>query len=249
MRKGIFTAILLFSAATAAQAFTLMSFNIKDCNGMDGTNDPQRTAVAINAVRPDVVAIQEVDSMTNRCGHRDMLAILGRETGLHHYFAPAIDYDGGRYGIGLLTRSEPLAVTRRALPGREEARAIIVAEFPDCFVASTHLSLTPEDSRAAADIIAEMAAAAGKPFIIMGDFNSTPGSATITALEGAGFSTLSNPEVFTFPSDVPDRTLDYVMFYPAASAPVPERVEVIADPLTSDHRPLVVAISGFGNPD
>ena len=249
MRKGIFTAILLLSAASAAQAFTLMSFNIKDCNGMDGTNDPQRTAVSINAARPDIVAIQEVDSMTNRCGHRDMLAILGEKTGMHHYFAPAIDYDGGRYGIGLLSRTEPLTITRRALPGREEARAIIVAEFPDCFVGCTHLSLTPEDSRASADIIAEMAAEAGKPFFIMGDFNSTPGSATITALENAGFYTLSDPTVLTFPSDVPDRTLDYVMIYPSSAAVTPDRVEVVADPLTSDHRPIVVSISGFGKAD
>lgn len=250
MKKGIFTSLLLLSAATAAaQALTLMSFNIKDCNGMDGTNDPQRTAVAINAARPDIVAIQEVDSMTNRCGQRDMLDILGETTGMHHYFAPAIDFDGGRYGIGLLSRTEPLAITRRALPGREEARAIIVAEYPDCFVACTHLSLTEADSRASADTIAALAAAADKPFFIMGDFNSTPESATITALTEAGFGVLSDTTVFTFPSDEPDRTLDYVMVYPAAVVAAPVRAEVIADPLTSDHRPIVVEVSGFGNAD
>ena len=48
---------------------------------------------------------------------------------LMNTFAPAIDFDGGKYGIGLLAKKTPIRVERMALPGREEARAMILVEF------------------------------------------------------------------------------------------------------------------------
>ncbi len=67
-------------------------------------------------------------------------------TGMHARFCRAIDYDGGGYGVGLLSRDEPLAVRRIPLPGREEARVLLMAEFPGYVVCVTHLSLRPKTS-------------------------------------------------------------------------------------------------------
>lgn len=74
--------------------------------------------------------------------------LIHRLTGMHPFFAPAIDYDGGKYGIGMLSREKPLDVRVVPLPGREEARTLFVADFPDYTFVGTHLSLTGDDRMA-----------------------------------------------------------------------------------------------------
>ena len=50
---------------------------------------------------------------------------------MHACFAPAIEFEGGKDGIGLLTKQVPLRLQTIPLPGREEARTLILAEFED----------------------------------------------------------------------------------------------------------------------
>ena len=96
---------------------------------MDDVCDFQRIADVINHIHPEVVALQELDSMTHRSGQKYVLGEIAGRTQMHAYFAPAIDYDGGKYGIGLLTKEIPVSLKTMTLPGREEARALIMAEF------------------------------------------------------------------------------------------------------------------------
>lgn len=42
----------------------IMSYNIRNGRGLDNVSNIQRTADVINKVRPNVVAVQEVDSVT-----------------------------------------------------------------------------------------------------------------------------------------------------------------------------------------
>lgn len=126
----------------------LMSYNIRNGIGADNVRDLTRTADVIRRTAPDFVALQEVDSATRRSEGRFVAAELGRLTGMHARFGRAIDFEGGGYGVALLSREEPLALRRIPLPGREEARVLLMAEFPECWLCVTHLSLTDEDQRA-----------------------------------------------------------------------------------------------------
>lgn len=108
MKKTLFlavTALLTLSSAQAQNTLRLMTYNIKNANGMDNVQNFQRVANVINNACPDAVAIQELDSMTNRSGKTYVLGEIAERTQMHAYFAPAIDYDGGKYGIGLLLLS------------------------------------------------------------------------------------------------------------------------------------------------
>lgn len=112
MRKLL---LLLFSAlfvlsAQAEDVLRLMTYNVRNANGMDGICNYQRVANVINNARPDIVAIQELDSMTARSNRTDVLKELAERTQLHPCFTPAIDYDGGKYGIGILSKETPLRV-------------------------------------------------------------------------------------------------------------------------------------------
>ena len=97
----------------------IMSYNIHNGVGLDGKRDYARIAKAILRMSPDVVALQELDSATRRSGGVDILRELSDQTLMHRVYAPAIDYQGGKYGIGLLSKEKPLNYKFVPLPGRE----------------------------------------------------------------------------------------------------------------------------------
>lgn len=59
----LFTLLLALSAQSQ-NSLRLMTYNIKNANGMDDVCDFQRIADVINHIHPEVVALQELDSMT-----------------------------------------------------------------------------------------------------------------------------------------------------------------------------------------
>ena len=204
----IFAALFIFSAQ-AQNTLKLMSYNIKNANGMDNVCNFQRIANVINNTSPDVVAIQEVDSMTNRSGQKYVLGEIAERTQMHGYFAPAIDYDGGKYGIGLLTKQVPLRLQTLPLPGREEARTLILAEFADYIYCCTHMSLTEEDRMKSLELVKAFTSSSTKPLFLAGDMNAEPESGFIKKLQ-KDFQILSNPKQHTFPAPDPKETIDYI---------------------------------------
>lgn len=243
LKTAIASALLCGVAfASEAEQRTLMSYNVKNGVGLDDVSDCARIAEVIKKAGPEVVAIQEVDSMTRRSNHRFVLGEIASAAGMKAFFAPAIDYDGGKYGIGLLCSEIPLCISRYAMPGREEARAMIVAEFKDYIFACTHLSLTDEDRAASVNIIKNVARKADKPFFIAGDFNAHPDSDVMKALEEE-FTVVTDKSALTFPADKPVETLDYIMVYKGKPAAVKAVSSTVPDePVASDHRPVTAVV-------
>ena len=221
----------------------IMSYNIRNLRGMDDVRDLGRVAKVINEAKPDVVAVQEVDSVTERSEQTDVLGLLAAETHMHPVYAAAIDYDGGKYGVGILSREEPLNYHSLPLPGREEQRVLLVVEFAHYLFGCTHLSLTEEDRLRSLPLLIQEAAKANKPLFIAGDWNATPNSSFIGELRQS-FTLLSQSEQLTFPADTPNRTLDYVAIYGTKELPVQvKRTWVVDEPMASDHRPVVVELT------
>lgn len=245
--------ILLFVAVVAATVFfsyfnsrstevRLMTYNVRNAIGTDGVTDYGRVASVISHYDPDVVALQELDSMTRRSGGRDLLACLSAATGMKATWARAIAFDGGSYGIGVLSRETPLSVRVVPLPGSEEARRLLVVEFRDYVFACTHLSLDAGDRLASAELIASAASGWEKPFFVAGDWNARPGDPLVRAME-ADFEILSDPSCPTWPADAPAECLDYVAVMRGAA----RRLRVVdagvcGEPVASDHRPVVVTV-------
>lgn len=237
----IFAALFIFSAQ-AQNTLKLMSYNIKNANGMDNVCNFQRIANVINNASPDVVAIQEVDSMTNRSGQKYVLGEIAERTQMHGYFAPAIDYDGGKYGIGLLTKQLPLRLQTLPLPGREEARTLILAEFADYIYCCTHMSLTEEDRMKSLELVKAFTSSSTKPLFLAGDMNAEPESGFIKELQ-KDFQILSNPKQHTFPAPDPKETIDYIATLKQnAKGFAVISAKVINEPMASDHRPILVEL-------
>lgn len=225
-----------------ADTLRLASYNIRNARGLDGAASYDRTAQAIRRLDADVVAVQEIDSATHRSGGRDVLGELAARTSMHATYAPAISFDGGKYGIGVLSREKPLTCRHRALPGREEARTLLIVEFERYVVCCMHLSLTEEDRMRSLPIICDEAAKARKPLFIAGDMNAQPGSAFMRELQ-RHFRLLSRPDRPTYPADKPRETINYIAAHAADTARYALlRTQVWDEPAASDHRPVTADV-------
>ena len=243
MKKNLLLiiAILFVFSAQAQNTLKLMTYNIKNANGMDDVCNFQRIANVINNASPDVVAIQEVDSMTKRSGQKYVLGEIAGRTQMHAYFAPAIDFDGGKYGIGLLTRQVPVRLQTIPLPGREEERALVLAEF-DYIYCCTHMSLTEEDRMESLKIVKSFTTPYKKPLFLAGDMNAEPESDFIKELQ-KDFQLLSNPKQHTYPAPEPKETIDYIAALKSnANGFALISAQVLNEPMASDHRPILVEL-------
>ena len=197
----------------------LTSYNIQHGEGLDKKIDHARQAKILRKAHADVAAIQEVDSMTKRNGGLYSLEEIGRKAKMHATFAPAINFQGGKYGIGLLSKKRPMSVRRIPLPGREESRMLLVAEFKHYVVACTHLSLTDDDRMASVPLIVEEASKWQKPFIIMGDLNDEPGMPFYKEMQ-KHFLFLNPAYDKTFPAEA--RTRYRALYVPKLRKPMPD---------------------------
>lgn len=220
----------------------IMSYNIHHGRGMDDTIDIGRIGKLILAVNPEVVGLQEVDSMTNRSGNIDIIRLLAEQTGMYATFGYCILYDGGKYGNGMLTREKPAAVKKINLPGATEARTALIVELEKYVVVNTHLSLTEEERLQSVKIITEAVSGYNKPVFLIGDLNAVPNSAPIKFLKKE-WQILSNPKQPTSPSVNPLNTIDYIFGYTARGKTYArQKAEVVNEPIASDHRPLFADI-------
>jgi endonuclease/exonuclease/phosphatase family metal-dependent hydrolase len=217
----------------------LMSWNIHAGKDVSGKDNLDQIAEIINNQRIDIAALQEVDSMTTRSGLRDQLEYMAGKTGLYPVYAKNLDFQGGGYGIGFLSRFRPIR-TRHVLlpviPGREQ-RGMLEIEVNVgnriMIIQNTHLDHLADDSLRFAQA---KALTNQRPHLILGDLNDVPGSRILNLL---GQNMFISSRQFTYPAAQPDRKIDYVLFSAAIFTP-PDTVYVRPG-LESDHRAVIAA--------
>lgn len=220
----------------------IMSYNVRNCKGMDDVTDYQRVADVINRVDPDVIAVQELDSLTERSQGVFVLKELAERTLKHWTYGPAIDYQGGKYGVGVLSKEKPLGYRTIPLPGREESRMLLIVEFERYVLCCSHFSLTKEDQELSVPIIYEAIKGINKPLFLAGDMNSVYDSAPQVALREK-FRTLNNYKENTIPVVNPNRCIDYIYAYEnGTSYSVLKRQVLFEEQIASDHLPLFVDV-------
>lgn len=247
--KTLSRLLLLALAAVAIgcspRPFTarLMCYNVHNCVGLDDSLSCERIARIINDADVEAVALQELDSMTTRYPGHDMLSEVAALTSMHPTYAASIDYRGGKYGIGILTREKPLSFRRVPLPCRSEPRSLLIVELEDYYYCCTHLSLHEEDRIESVRIITRELAQLDKPALIAGDFNAQPNSLPMMAMQRQ-FNVFAKQGVpFTFPADKPEREIDYICLY-TGDGDAAEVVShsVVSAPVESDHAPIVAEV-------
>jgi endonuclease/exonuclease/phosphatase family metal-dependent hydrolase len=247
---------VLVARTVAAKEIPLriMTYNILHSSPPSGGGriDLEATAKVINAEKPDLVALQEVDVNTTRSGKGiNQAQELAKLTGMHYFFSKAIDFQGGEYGVAVLSRYPILETVRYDLPvlpeigGEPRTIAGITVQLPGnkkILFASTHLDLHEKNRLAQSQLIIDHFGKSKLPMVLAGDFNATPGSKVIDFLDGYFTRTCRSECAPTIPVVNPRDAIDFVMLRPAKRFKV-RSTRVIDEQYASDHLPVVAELS------
>ncbi len=228
----------------------VMTYNIK----VASESNLATIAQVIRTETPDLVGLEEVDELANRSGSSHQTDVLSAAAGLpHRYFGANFPFDGGFYGLAILSRFPLVAPRVIRLDARTtrgdgyEPRIAVAAEVVAygktiTFVAM-HASLHAEERPGNAQAVLTALGSARRPAIVVGDMNETPGSAIGAAFTAAGLvdahaQKTSNPlEGLTSPASFPIKRIDFV-YKDAAFGPT--RYTWVPSTTASDHRPVMV---------
>jgi endonuclease/exonuclease/phosphatase family metal-dependent hydrolase len=268
MRRLLATVLVLAGCATAPrtaatpQPIRVLSYNIHA--GKDAEQRPalERVAAVIDSAGADVVLLQEVDRGTRRSGGVDQVAELERLTGRHAAFAASLDaYDGGQYGIAILSRfpigdveKVPLPVEPpqpRAGDSHEPRIALhvtLAAPGGPLHVLTTHLDASGAGTYRRQELVEVLAhvrrhVPPGAPLVFGGDLNADGSGEEAAAISLAlrdAWAECGRGEGGTYPASVPTKRIDYVFF--RGGRCLDARVSASQ---ASDHRPLAVTLE-FG---
>jgi endonuclease/exonuclease/phosphatase family metal-dependent hydrolase len=236
------------SPGLAKQTLRVMTYNIHVGVGMDKKLDLQRIADVINREHPDLVGLQEVDRGVKRTEARDEIAELAKLTNMQFAFAHNLDYQGGQYGVAILSRFPIGAIDHQKFENRREAerrgmiRVEVKLEGKAINFVTTHLDYQFEDGRLfEAEQMLKFLHDIKGPLIVVGDFNDEP-VGTSYKLMSQGFDdtwirSRAKDEGLTYPADKPLKRIDYV--FTRKSDRLKVKKAWVVNTLASDHLPLL----------
>jgi endonuclease/exonuclease/phosphatase family metal-dependent hydrolase len=263
----VVTPCLALSCATARRGdadtgreLRVLIYNIHAGKDAAGVDNLERVAALVREVDADVVLLQEVDRGTTRSAGVDQPAQLARLGGRHAVFGRTLDYQGGEYGIAVLSRwpvSEHAVAPLRVEPPQARSggsyeprgalRVAITAPWGAMQVVNTHLDASREDQWRAQEVrgvlaVADSMRARGGLLLVGGDFNSEPSSAVQAELRRGGlrdaWAECGRGDSLTYPANRPVKRIDY-LYLTGATRCVEARVLATE---ASDHRPLFVRV-------
>ncbi len=137
-----------------------------------------------------------------------------------------------------MSKEKPLNVRNVFLPGKEEARTLLVVEFEKYIFLATHFSLTAADQIKSVEIILKEALSKEKPVFMAGDMNSVPSSLTQKNIRKY-FKVLTDDHWITCNGEC----IDYIYGYKRKKGKFTVRRKgMIEDYVASDHCPVYVDV-------
>lgn len=241
--------------ADKTDTLRILCYNIHYGQGTDGKYDVARLAKVIERTKPDLVALQEVDVGVKRSGRVHEAQKLSELTGMEVRFGPTQHYEGGLFGNAVLTRLPILDVMIQPLPYTESTPqlvtyprgAIVVTvrgpgDKPLRFISTHFQHNLPEDRVEEAKAINKhFASNDDVPTILAGDMNAQPDADPIKILLKQWTNAIDDAATPTAPSTKPRSRIDYIFYRPASRFEMVES-KVIAEPLASDHRPVLAIL-------
>ena len=241
------------AAAGPARAVRVLTYNLHFGFDVRGWSDLEAAARAIEATGADVVGLEEVSRGWYVNGSTDMLAWLQRRLRMPYArFAGASD---AIWGNAVLSRypvvaGEVVPLPREGVPLRRNALRVELdlgaGRRLQVVVTHLHHLEGPDGARVRlAQLRPLLERVAGQPAtVLMGDFNSEPGSAEITLVRAAGLGDAfaagggGRADELTWPSDRPDRRIDYIWL----SGDLAASGFAAAPGTASDHRGIAVTV-------
>jgi len=229
------------------KSLKILSYNIKHGRGMDGKVDLLRIAKVIGALSPDLVTLQEVDQNCTRSGSTDLTQELAGILKMEGRFGKFMDFQGGQYGMAVLSRFPIISHQVHVLPRGAEPRCALEARvnpgksWGEIRLFGIHHDWTRENLRVTqCEALLKKIGKERGPVILAGDFNAGRKSQSVRLLAASGFEVLTNDQTNTFPSDNPKVEIDFIMSKGLSFTRFTHKV--VAEKMASDHRPVFVEL-------
>ena len=225
-----------------------ITFNIQHCSVFPtGKIDFDAFAAKIRSFGADVIGLNEVRGEGIREDYEAQAAILAEKTGYDFYFAKATEIGKDNpYGNAVLTRLPVKAFETIPVPdpvprrydGYYETRCLLkmTLEKPEVTFFITHFGLNPDEQENAVKTL--LGHLGDGPAVLMGDLNATPDSPVIAKIKekmaDAAQAAEKGDALLSFPSDNPDRKIDYIF----TGGNIAAKTCRIVPGVLSDHLPL-----------
>lgn len=229
----------------------IMSYNTQHClNYVTREIDFDIMVDTIKKCGADIIGLQEMRDESEAADYDAQAKIMAEKLGFHYYFAEAIRFSGKNpYGNALISRYPIKKAETILIPDPEikkydgyyEIRCLLKAEIEvggGLNVLVSHFGLNPDEHENAVKTVIQNLPE-GKT-VLMGDFNMQPDNELLNPIREKLYDTADKfeTELFSFPSDVPDRKIDYIFTsndLKVIDADIPALV-------SSDHRPHLATI-------
>lgn len=223
----------------------IVSYNVHGCVGTDRVFSPERIAAVLEALQPDVIALQEVESRL--FGGQAVEEYLAQRLHMHAYAGPTLRRSDADYGNLLLAKTAASSVRTHDIstPG-VEPRGAIEARFnighDHVRVVATHLGLgVSERCQQVQQLLSDINFGDADVDVLAGDINEWRPFARPLRLLQAAFGYASG--VRSFPANLPVFALDRIFVSPANAAGPVHADKSRASRVASDHLPLVCDIA------
>lgn len=243
------------------QEIRVLVYNIhagKDAKGIDNL---ARVADLVRSTKTDIALLQEVDRGTTRSGQVDQPNVLSRLTGFHYSFGKTLDYQGGDYGIAVLSRwpiVEDSLIRLPVSPPQERSgsmheprgalQAVIQVPGGQLEILNTHIDASREDFYRKQEMTTLLQIAGRsigelrRSTLVGGDLNAEPGSAVIGMVRGGplrdAWAECGQGSGLSYPADQPVKRIDYLLLPTGWICVSGSVIETDA----SDHRPVLFVI-------
>lgn len=254
----LFLVMLLTHSGVATgqplQQLKVVSYNIRHGKGTDDQIDLDRIVNAIvnkTPQMPQLIALQEVDKNTTRSGSVDQAAYIASELGMDYRFGKFFDYQGGEYGMAILSSFPITETTCHPLPAGTESRCALEVKvsmpgvsLPISFVGIHNDSGSDpvSENTRIAQVASIIAAVTPSDYVILaGDFNEERADLSMQLLANDPWDTLGTGAWDTFPAGIPTKEID---FFAVRGLPITSTAHsVINESVASDHRPIYTEIN------
>lgn len=240
-------------AATFAP-LTVLSYNIHHGNPPSkpqGFIDLDTIMATIKASGAELIAIQELDSMTARSNRVYQLKVLAERLEMYYHFERTIPYEGGAYGIGILSKYPLEEIKAYQLPAitgvPTEPRKLLVAKVKvnglPLYFGCTHIDFKNREvkMRQVQECVRALASLKAQRLVIGGDFNATPDEESIRYLV-QHYAHAGSNDKFTIPVLNPQKKIDYI-FYRQHRLIFKRDSVLTSHNYGSDHLPVMAAFS------
>ncbi|WP_200978001.1 endonuclease/exonuclease/phosphatase family protein [Echinicola sp. 20G] len=241
--------LLLFQMPLQAQHIKVMSYNIHHGADRNEVLTYREIGRFIKSSGVDIVGLQEVDSICNRSGNSDQMKVLAEITGKKSVFGRHFAFDGGAYGLGILSKY-PLEdirndrITSIRANGEKASLALLSAKVllpggKAVRFATVHFALDQATRLVQAKEVIEYLGE-DIPVILTGDLNAEPETKEIGLLNQY-FELSQGNDAYTFPEKDPVKKIDYILVSKGKVSKTMKSVVVTGNTL-SDHLPIISEI-------